>query len=126
MEAPWKGAWRRINYDVGSYLCTRLRYEVPQTNWAYGVGFEVERVAQEFTLDQIRGQASNPGFGFAFVEHKDLLGMTGRIVVGNTLNQRDKSRRQFFETNRLGRLLSYEEADRKFGPHFTIELEASF
>lgn len=126
VDDPLTGLARRINSDQVSYLYTRFRHDVPQTSWAYGVGFEVGRTAPEFTLDEISRESNNPGFGFAFVEHKDLKGMTGRFIVGNIVNQRDKSSRQFLDTNRLGPLLAFEESDRKFGPHFTFELEGNF
>ena len=126
VDDPLTGRARRINDDNVSYLFMRFRHDVPQTDWAYGVGFEASRRAPFFTLDEISRYSSNPGFGFAFVQHKDLMGMTGTLTLGNIVNQRDKSGRRFFDTNRLGALTAYEETDRKFGPIFTFELEGTF
>lgn len=126
VDDPLTGRARWINGDQVTYFFTRFRHDVPQTNWGYGVGFEVYREAAHFTLSEISHYSSNPGFGFAFVQHKDLMGMTGTFTLGNIVNQRDKSDRQFFDTNRLGALTAYEETDRKFGPILTFELEGTF
>lgn len=126
VDDPLTGRSRRINDDVVSYVFMRFRHDVPQTNWAYGIGFEAFRRTPIFTLDEISRFSKNPGFGFAFVEHKDIMGMTGTFTLGNLVNQRDKSDRKFFNTNRLGALTAFEETDRKFGPIFTVELEGTF
>ncbi|WP_370276787.1 hypothetical protein, partial [Hyphomonas atlantica] len=65
-------------------------------------------------------------FAFAYIEHKDLWGMTGQAMIGNIANQNDTFRRQIYDTNRLGNVVRIEDRARDFGPIMTFTLEGIF
>ena len=67
-----------------------------------------------------------PLFPYAYVEHKDLLGMTGKFVAGNILDQHDWLRRDIYQPNRLGTIVRSVARTRQFAPIFTFELHCTF
>lgn len=126
VDDPLTGESRGINRNLRNFFFLEFRHDIAQTDWAYGVFVERFRGTDFFTLNEIASFENSPAFGFAFVEHKDIRGMTGSMFLGNIFNQQDRARREFYEPNRLGPLTSVEEQRRRFGPVLTLQLEGSF
>jgi hypothetical protein len=62
-----------------------------------------------------------------FVEHKDILGMTGRLRVGNVLSARNKGFRTVYDGSRPdGDVLFTETLDRRIGPIVRFTLSGNF
>ena len=126
VEDPLTGVERPINGSDIYYLNAELRRDIPLTDWAVGVYLESYNGNPEFTLNERFHSGNQPPFSFAYVEHKDMLGMTGKFVVGNILDQHDWLRRDIYQPNRLGTLVRSESRTRHFGPIFTFELHGTF
>ncbi len=126
VDDPVTGTSRSINGDLESYVEIELRHDVPGTDWVWGAGYEMSQEAPRFRLDAIRDFENKPGFMYAYIEHKDIFGMTGNIVFGNLLNQNDSSRRTNFTPDRTGSIESIEIGDRFFGPILTVNLSGTF
>ncbi|HAW56390.1 MAG TPA: hypothetical protein DCX29_16330 [Hyphomonas sp.] len=107
-------------------MLAEMRQDVPRTDWAWGVGLERWERNPYYRLSETGQEGARPGFGFAYVEHKDLWGMTGQAMIGNVANQNDTFRRQLYDTNRLGNVVRVEDRARDFGPIFTVQLEGKF
>jgi len=77
-------------------------------------------------LDEI--SLNDPGFAFlsAFVENKDVAGMTLRATMGNILGQADRFERTIFADRAAGLPAFTEQRDRRFGTIFTLDVEGSF
>jgi len=120
------GIERPINASDIYYLDAELRRDIPQTDWAVGVFLESYNGNPEFKLNERLHSGNQPPFSYAYVEHKDLLGMTGTFVVGNILDQHDWLRRDIYDPNRLGPIVRTESRTRHFGPIFTFELHGTF
>ena len=126
VEDPVTGIERPINGSDVYYLNAELRRDIPQTDWAVGVFLESYNANPEYKLNERLHSGNQPPFSYAYVEHKDLLGMTGTFVVGNILDQHDWLRRDIYDPNRLGPIVRSESRTRHFGPIFTFELHGTF
>ena len=126
VEDPLTGIERPINASDIYYLDAELRRDIPQTDWAVGVFLESYNGNPEFKLNERLHFGNQPPFSYAYVEHKDLLGMTGTFVVGNILDQHDWLRRDIYNPDRRGTLVRSESHTRHFGPIFTFELHGTF
>ncbi|MFT5931844.1 MAG: hypothetical protein ACI93G_000925 [Hyphomonas sp.] len=126
VEDPLTGVERPINGSTIYYLDAELRRDIPQTDWAVGLYLESYNGNPEYTLNERFHSGNQPPFSNIYVEHKALLGMTGKLVVGNILDQHDWLRRDTYDPNRLGALVRSESRTRHFGPIFTFELHGTF
>tara|TARA_R110000868_G_scaffold31212_6_gene114503 strand:+ start:33618 stop:35675 length:2058 start_codon:yes stop_codon:yes gene_type:complete len=126
VEDPLTGVERPINGSTIYYLDAELRRDIPLTDWAVGVFLESYNGNPEYTLNERFHSGNQPPFSYAYVEHKNVLGMTGKFVVGNILDQHDWLRRDVYEPNRLGTRVRSESRTRHFGPIFTFELNGTF
>ncbi|MEE4316644.1 MAG: TonB-dependent receptor plug domain-containing protein [Erythrobacter sp.] len=123
---PLLGFVRELSGNRLIDLSMNLRHDVTGTAWAFGAAGDWRDNAAAVRLDEI--SLNNPGFAFvsAFVENKDVAGMTLRATMGNLLGQRDRFSRTVF-TDRAAGLVAFAEArDRKFGTIFTVDVEGSF
>ena len=96
---------------------------MPSAAWgAFAEKFERNPYYQ---LGESGVEASTPGYAYAFLEHKDVLGLTATLAVGNLLNQKDSFRREIYETSRLSPVASIEDRNRRFGPIAIFELRGT-
>jgi len=126
VDDPVTGERRAINghpiyeYDV------ELRQDVPGADWAWGVVIEGFKQEPEYQISQIALEGNEPAFPMAYLEHKNIGGMTGTVALGNLFNQRDKFWRETYAPDRNAARVRSEEYARGFGPIFTMELKGTF
>ena len=90
-----------------------LRYDVPNSDWAMGGGFNWTHVQPYVRLFEVGRDFEGPIYTFAFIENKDVFGLTvnlnmfnltgGRGFFDRTVwtGQRDRSTISFVERRRL-------------------------
>ncbi|MAB09871.1 MAG: hypothetical protein CME96_03250, partial [Hyphomonas sp.] len=122
---PLTGEVRRINDSQLYYVNLEFRQDVPGTDWAWGAFAEKFERNPYYQLGESGVEASTPGYAYAFLEHKDVLGLTATLAVGNLLNQKDSFRREIYETSRLSPVASIEDRNRRFGPIAIFELRGT-
>lgn len=123
---PLLGNLRELSANELIDLGLNLRHDLQGTAWAFGAAGDWRDLAPVVRLDEVA--LNNPGFAqlSAFVENKDVGGMTLRATVGNILGQRDRFARTVF-ANRAANLAAFSESrDRRFGTIFTLDVEGSF
>lgn len=123
---PLLGTDRRLSGNTLLSIGTNLRHDLPGTQWALGGSVEWQEQSRAVRLDEISLDSNSFGFVRAFVENKDVAGLTLRANVGNLLNQRDRFERTVFLDRAAGIVDFVEERDRSFGLIFTLEVEGSF
>ena len=126
VDDPVTGARRSINAHLIYDYNVELRQDVPNTNWAWGVIVEGFKQEPQYRISEVMLRENEPAFSFAYVEHKDVAGMTARVAFGNLFDQRDKFWRQQYAPDRSGTLVRSEDYSRGFGPIFTFELKGKF
>ena len=122
---PLTGETRRINDSQLYYVNMEFRQDVPGTDWAWGVFAEKFERNLYYQLGERGVEASKPAYAYAFLENKDVFGLTAMLGIGNLLNQKDTFRREIYETNRLGPVASIEDRSRRFGPIAVFELRGT-
>ena len=90
-----------------------LRYDVPESNWAMGGGFNWTHVQPYVRLTEVGKDYEGPIYTFAFIENKDVFGLTVNLNVFNLTGgqgifdrtvwngYRDRNPISFIESRRL-------------------------
>ncbi|MFN7180260.1 TonB-dependent receptor plug domain-containing protein [Hyphomonas sp.] len=126
VDDPVTGQRRSINAHLIYDYNLELRQDVPNTDWAWGLIVEGFKQEPQYRISEVMLRENEPAFSFAYVEHKDVAGMTARVAFGNLFDQRDKFWRQQYAPDRSGTLVRSEDYSRGFGPIFTFELKGKF
>lgn len=123
---PLLGTLREVSGNDLIDLNLTLRHDVPGSAWAFGSDGEWQKNARSTRLDE--ASLNQPSFAFmsAYVENKDVAGMTLRARVGNLLGQRDRFERTVFTDRAAGIAAFTERRDRRFGTIFSFDVEGSF
>lgn len=123
---PLLGFLRQVSGNELFTLEFRLRHDVPNSDWAFGTRGDWTKNARNVRLDEI--SLNQPSFAqmFAFLENKDVAGMTVRARVGNLLGQRDRFERTVFTDRAAGIAAFTERRDRRFGTIVSFDIEGSF
>ena len=126
LEDPLTGATRDFNSSRIHFYELNLRHDVPNTDWAWGINYENFAESPRFRRN-VRVNFSEPkGFVWAFVEHKDLFGMTGTAYFGNLIDTDSKVTRVVYSPDRNGQVDRVEDRIRNFGSILTLRLKGSF
>ena len=123
---PLLGSLREVSGNDLLEMNVSFRHDVPATDWAFGGTTDWQINAREVRLDEVFRNQPSFGFVTAFVENKDVAGMTLRARVGNLLGQRDRFARTVFADRAAGLVAFSERRDRRFGTVFSFDVEGSF
>ncbi len=122
---PLTGLRRPINENMTRQVEVALRHDIPGSSWAYGASYNQFRQSALYRLDQTWQFLAKPGMMGAFVEHKDVMGLTVRGSVDNLINNNESFRRDFHDGRRPGGIILTEYRDRHFGPIFTLSISGT-
>jgi outer membrane receptor for ferrienterochelin and colicins len=125
---PLTGVHRPINENMTRQIDISFRHDIPRSQLAYGAGFFQYRQSAGYRLDQRFHFLDTPGGLGAFVEHKDVLGLTVRASVDNLLGTNESFSRTFFDGRRNAagsNILFTEDRDRFYGPIFTLTISGT-
>ena len=141
LRDPLTGIFRRINDDkIFTYEVT-LRHDIPNSNWAWGAGAEDFRYSKTLRLDQTTKFRTGAPYTWAFVEHKDVFGLTVKAELGNLLGRSENFTRvaygsllgqpgdldpPFIRGRRNGPLGFVEDRSREFGLIYRLTVSGSF
>lgn len=125
-DDPVTGVRRSINGHLIYNYNIELRQDVPRTDIAWGLVLEGFKQEPYYQISDTQLSGNDPPFLMAYLEHKDIAGMTGTVALGNLTNQKDTYWRRVYDGDRNGTLLRTEEYSRAFGPIFTVELKGTF
>ena len=122
---PLTGARRPINENMTRQLDIVFRHDIPHTDFAYGAEFQQYRQSPLLRLDQRWHSVDHPGSLGAYVEHKDVFGLTVRAAVDNLLGTNESFGRRFYDGLRTNAWLFTENRDRFYGPIFTLTISGT-
>lgn len=126
IEDPVTRQSRRLsNARLGGYEVS-FRQDVMGSAWAWGVGYEADRRAPRVRRDEIRRTDETPGWATAFVEHKDLFGMVGRLRLQNALDREEQTVRTVFVEDRPSPVDRVEDRVRTLGPIVSFQMSGTF
>ena len=119
-DRPW-GNHQNHEVDMS------LRHDIPGSDWAWGTGFEYNHTLPFYRLGETGRSYEGPVYTFAFLEHKDVFGMTANLTVFNLTGGRARLDRYVYEGYRdRSPLLFRETQDLGIGPIFNLSLSGDF
>lgn len=126
LDDPLTGITRDFNDTTIHYYEINFRHDIPNTDWAWGVNYEKFLRSPNFRSDARVDFIQPHGFAWAFLEHKDIFGMTGTVFLANLLDSDEKLTRLVYSPNRTGEITRIEDRNRNFGNILTLRLQGSF
>lgn len=121
LRDPLTGAIRPISGDPIRSLSLELRHDIKGTDWAWGAyAFEGANYPV-YRLDAIfRDYKEQPIYAEAYVENKNVFGLTVRGTLKNIAKQVDSFERTFYTGSRTGEVSLIRDRDRRFGMFYGI------
>ena len=124
---PLSGEKRAISGNRDRWIEANFRHDIPGSDWAWGVDAEHGHFARSFYLTEINRSWEGPVWLAAYVENKDVFGLTVRAGVNNLLNARHRFERTVFDGRRLRDPVLYHQSnDQLIGPIFFFLVKGSF
>ena len=127
LEDPLTSVSRPISNKLQRQVQMNLRHDIPGSSWAWGSSLQHNRLSKGFWLTEVGRMSEGPVFLNAFVEHKDVAGLTVQATVGNILNARSRWDRDVFAGFRdRSPILFLERRNRLIGPIFSFSVRGNF
>jgi hypothetical protein len=124
---PLSGEQRPISNNLQRNISADFRYDVPMSDWAFGLGGNHNMNAKGYYLTEIDKQWEGPIFDYLYVENKDVFGMTVRAQVANLLNARHRFERTVWDGRRLRDPVLYHQSNNQLiGPIFSLLVKGNF
>ncbi|HET9811055.1 MAG TPA: TonB-dependent receptor plug domain-containing protein [Sphingomicrobium sp.] len=127
VEDPLTGEDRSISGTRNRWAYISLRHDIPHTDWAWGGEADYEHYTREFYLTEVSRSWEGPWFVSAYVENKDVFGMTVRAQVGNIFNARHRWTRYIYEDWRdSSEIDQIQRNNQLIGPIFSFMVKGTF
>jgi outer membrane receptor for ferrienterochelin and colicins len=127
LDDPLTGESRPISDTLKRQVELTLRHDIPGSDWAWGGNVYHDWFSRSYRLTEVGRQWEGPIWLSAFVEHKDVAGLTVKAQVSNILNARSRWERDVFDGFRNSNpLLFKERRNRLIGPVFSFSVRGNF
>lgn len=124
---PLTGVKRSFGGHQDREIDLELRHDVPGSNWAWGAGLEYNHTLPYFRLGESGFNYEGPTYTYAFIERKDVFGMTAALTVFNLTDGRAIQDRFVYDGYRdRSPLLFRETQDLSVQPIFNFRLTGDF
>jgi hypothetical protein len=126
LDDPLTGESRPISGNLARFAELVFRYDVPGSDWALGSAASHFKPTKNYRLSQLIFNNEGPVFLNAYVENKDVFGLTMRATLGNILDADSVLDRIVYDGRRTDPILSIEQRRRKIGPIFSFLVSGTF
>jgi hypothetical protein len=130
VKDPLTGKHRPISGNYDRWGSAELRHDVPGTPFAWGLNAQYQHYAKNYFLTEIIRTLDIPLAYGAFVEHKNVMGLTVRASVFNMFGGRHglhTVRRVVYSGFRdRAPIAFYEKHDDLVGPLFNLSVKGTF
>lgn len=111
---PVTQSTRRFDGNDSYKIELDFRHDVPRTDWAWGLNFRHTRFSPKYRLDEVSLEHIPPTFAAAFIEHKDVFGLSVNTRFGNVLNAKDVLDRTVYDGPRDTAPVLFTESRRRY------------
>lgn len=126
LDDPITDERRPFSGNTQWYYDVNLRYDVPNSPWAFESEIEQSRSYPSFRVNEkSQNLFIRPEIEFSVI-HKDLFGMQWTVGIQNITDFKFKRDRQIFDTDRLGDIVREETRTRRRGRRLIIGLTDTF
>ena len=127
LRDPFTGETRQWSGFTDKQASIALRYDIPESDWAWGAEANYSHNQPNYRSNSVDHVWEGPVFASAFVENKDVLGLTVRAQIGNVLNARSRRERVTYAGLRgVTPIQTIESRDRLIGPVFSFWVRGTF
>ena len=124
---PLTGNYRPISGIRDHWGSIQLRHDIPHTQMAWGASLQHRHNTSNYYLTEINQTLDIPWMVGAYVEDKNVLGMTARFSVVNIFNGRHTVDRTVWNGYRDRTGIAFiERHDELVGPIFDVTLKGTF
>lgn len=124
---PLTGINRSFSRHFDRTADVSLRHDIVGSHWAWGAGFEYNHVLPSYRLSEIELNYEGPTYTKAFIEYKNLFGMTANLNVFNLTDGRAIYNRIVYTGPRDNSpVLFIEDRNLSVQPIFRFELTGNF
>jgi len=124
---PLTGTKRSFSNFYDRRANISLRHDVPETDWAWGIGAQYNHVQPSYRLSQVAVEYEGPTYTFGFVERKNFHGLTLNLQIFNLTDGRAIFYRTVYDGLRTDGNVSFNESrDLSVQPIFRLQLTGSF
>ncbi|HWU95773.1 MAG TPA: TonB-dependent receptor plug domain-containing protein [Sphingomonas sp.] len=124
---PLTGQMRTISGTQDRWAELNFRHDIPKSALAWGVDASFYHYSPYYYLTEVNQENEGPWFVNAYVEHKDVLGLTLRAQVGNIFSARHYYDREVYTGRRTTNPLVFRQVNNQLiGPIFTFTVRGSF
>ncbi|MFC1841109.1 TonB-dependent receptor domain-containing protein, partial [Thermodesulfobacteriota bacterium] len=127
IDDPLTGVERHFSRHYDRVGDISLRHDIPGSNWAWGLGMEFYHVQPFFRLSEVGREYEGPIYTRAFIEHKDVFGLTMNLMIFNLTDGRGIYHRTVYTGLRNSSpVLFIENRDLSVQPIFMLNITGSF
>ncbi|PCH62402.1 MAG: hypothetical protein COC19_02895, partial [SAR86 cluster bacterium] len=127
VDDPLTGISRSFSRHFDREASISLRHDIPDSNWAWGLGIQYNHVQPSYRLSEVVLDYEGPIFTSAFVEHKNVFGMTASLNIFNLTDGRALYNRTVYAGLRNdSSVLFIEDRDLSIQPIFNFQLTGNF
>ena len=124
---PLTGDLRPISGIQNKWASLSLRHDIPHTQMAWGTEVDYQQFTRNFFLTEVSHSWEGPWFVSAYVEDKNVMGMTVRAQVGNIFNARHRWIRNVYEDWRNNSPIKFRQNNNQLiGPIFSFSVKGNF
>lgn len=124
---PLTGKARAISGVGDRWMNAQLRHDIAGTQFAWSAYVQHNHYAKSYYLTEVFDSQDLPWLVGAYVEHKDIMGLTVRFTVDNIFNGRHTLDRTVYNgyRDRTG-VAFFDRRDQLVGPLFNLSVKGSF
>lgn len=126
VKDPLTGDSRPISTNLLHLIDLTLRHDIPDSDWAWGGNMNYALYAKDYRLTEVGRLWEGPVWASAYVENKDVMGLTVRATIGNILAATSIWDRTVYVGRRTGLIQQIEHRDRLIGPIFSFQVRGKF
>ncbi|HEX8225726.1 MAG TPA: TonB-dependent receptor [Allosphingosinicella sp.] len=126
VKDPLTGESRPISTNLLHLVDVTLRHDIPGSDWAWGGNANYALYAKDYRLTEVGRLWEGPVWVSAYVENKDVMGLTVRATVSNIFGATSMWDRTVYVGRRTGPIQQFEHRDRLIGPIFSFQVRGKF
>ena len=127
LDDPLTGLTRQLDYLTTGFAQVDFRYDIPGSDWAFGLHYEILHTEPYYRLGEIGRDYEGPVFDAFTIEHKDVFGLTVSAEAINLFDGRHRLYRTVYDGVRPNAPIRFiEDRDQLIGPIFRFSVKGSF
>jgi hypothetical protein len=127
IDDPLTGASRSFSNHYDRVADISIRHDIPKSDWAWGLGMEYFHVQPYFRLSELGRNYEGPVYTRAFIENKDVFGLTVNLMIYNLTDGRAIFNRTVYNDLRNNSSVLYtEHSDLSVQPIFFLKITGNF